>query len=375
MALMDLSEFKAALTAGTLGRRDISRVLASVGVVTLSVPVSQVAVQAKDPIQVLTWASYDVPQLRPGYDEETGGAPSYLLFVDNDEAIEKVRAGYRPTLTQPTTYMVARWRDAGLLKPIDVSRLENYGDIFPRLTSIGALHDGSNIYGVPFSWGNSSVLYRRDLAQEYVGSESWKILWDEAYAGRLAQRDSMDAAVLQAAMILGIEDPYHMNNDQLEAVRAKLIEQRELLRMYWTSQSDIEQALYTGEVVAAYAWNHAYASLKRQGIDVGYMVPKEGILTWVDCTCLILDGHGSDEDAYAYIDAGISAEAGVFMIEEYGYGAANSRAFEAANQELLEELGIENPTRLMDMGQFFDEWDPAVRERANVMFEEVKAGF
>ena len=285
-----------------------------------------------------------------------------------------MRAGYRPSIAQPTAHTMGRWREAGVLKPIDVARLGNYGDLFPRLRGIDALEHGGEIHGVPFSWGVGSVLYRRDLAPEYVGDESWAILWDEAHAGRLAQRDSMDAAVLQAALILGIGDPYRMSDGELERVRAKLEEQRPLLRRYWTSQADVTRAVASGEVVAAYAWNHAYASLGREGIDVGYMIPKEGVPTWVDCACLIDGGRGDEEETYAYIDAAISPEAGVFLVERLGYGPANARAFDGADPDRLAELGIDDPARLMERAVFFDEWDPAVREKARLMFEEVKAG-
>jgi len=166
-----------------------------------------------------------------------------------------------------------------------------------------------------------------------------------------------------------------MSDADLERCRAYLVEQRPLLRYYWSSQSDVEQALASGEIVAAYAWNDAYASLKRQGYDVGYMIPKEGILTWVDSTIMIKDGPGDEQEAYDYINATLSPETGVFMIEEYGYGAVNKVSFETANQDLLTELGIEDPDKVMALGVFFDEWDPQVREKAANMWEELKAGF
>jgi spermidine/putrescine transport system substrate-binding protein len=247
--------------------------------------------------------------------------------------------------------------------------------VFQQLKDINAMHHDGQVYGLPLAWGNSSVLFRKDLAPEYVDNPTWEILWDPNYAGRLAQRDSMDAGVLEAALILGIEDPYNMSDADLERVREKLVEQRPLLRYYWNSQADIEQALASGEIVAAYAWNDAYASLKREGLDVGYMIPKEGILTWVDTTCLIKDGPGDEAEAYDFMNALISPETGVFMIEEYGYGSANAQSFPMANQELLTELGIEDPDKVLALGEFFNEWNPEVREKANIMFEEVKAGF
>jgi len=375
MGTMELSKFKDCLASGSLTRRQINKVLASVGLVTVSMPVVRNAAQAASTIQVFTWSGYDVPEMHSAYLETYGGSPEFLFYADNDEAIEKVRAGYLPTLVQPTSYMIGRWRDAGLLSPIDTSRLSNYPEVFQQLKDINAMHHDGQVYGLPLAWGNSSVLFRKDLAPEYVDNPTWEILWDPNYAGRLAQRDSMDAGVLEAALILGIEDPYNMSDADLERVREKLVEQRPLLRYYWNSQADIEQALASGEIVAAYAWNDAYASLKREGLDVGYMIPKEGILTWVDTTCLIKDGPGDEVEAYDFMNSLISPETGVFLIEEYGYGSANAQSFPMANQDLLTELGIEDPDKVLALGEFFNEWNPEVREKANIMFEEVKAGF
>jgi spermidine/putrescine transport system substrate-binding protein len=374
MKRMELTEFKDQLASGKMTRRQMSQVLASVGLATVSLPVLSQKAAAESSIQVFTWSGYDVAELRPGHDDAYG-APGYLLYADNDEAIQKVRAGYLPTLVQPTSYLIGRWRDAGLVKQIDTSRLSNWGNVFEQLKTITGISYEGETWGAPLSWGNSSVLFRKDLAPEYVGNDTWEILWDPKYAGRLAQRDSVDAGFLEAALILGIENPYQMSDADLERCRQKLIEQRPLLRYYWSSQADVEQALASGEVVAAYAWNDAYASLKRQGYDVGYMIPKEGILTWVDSTVMIKDGPGDEQEAYDFLNATLSPEAGVFMIEEYGYGAANRVSFETANQELLVELGIEDPDKVMALGIFFDEWDPEVREKAATMFEELKAGF
>jgi len=372
MASMELDRFADELAAGTLSRRAFHRVLASVGVVTLTIPA---ATAQTFPIEVFTWPGYDAVALRPGFDETYGAEPDFLLYADNDEAFDKVAAGFRPTIVQPTNHTIARWRTASLLKPIDTSRLANHASILPGLLDIPALQDSGETFGVPFAWGNSSIIYRKDLLPEGTDDQSWNILWDENLAGRIGQRDSMDAVVLNAAMVLGIDDPYTMGESDLERVREKLMEQRELLAFYWTGRSEVEQALATGEVMAAYGWNASYAALKRKDVDVGYMVPREGVLTWVDCTCLIADGPGDEDEAYDYINAGLSVEAGAYLIETFGYGAANAGAFEAVAPERLADLGMEDPRRLLAASRFFGAWDPRTRENAVRMFEEIKAGF
>jgi spermidine/putrescine transport system substrate-binding protein len=185
----------------------------------------------------------------------------------------------------------------------------------------------------------------------------------------------MDAAVLTAAMVLGIENPYAMNDTDLARVRDKLVEQRELLAFYWSGRADMEQALVSGEVIAAYGWNASYASLLAKGIDVGFMNPAEGILTWVDCTCLIADGPGDEQEAYDYLNASLSAEAGAVLIESFGYGAANRRAFELADAGRIAGLGMQQPERLLENARFFEEWDPETRDKLRLMFDETRAGF
>ena len=91
----------------------------------------------------------------------------------------------------------------------------------------------------------------------------------------------------------------------------------------------------SGEIVASYGWNSSYSTLKGQGVDVGYMTPKEGRLTWVDVTVRIKGGEGSEDEALAYIDAFISAESGKVLIDKFGYGSPNAKAYAIADTARL----------------------------------------
>ena len=84
----------------------------------------------------------------------------------------------------------------------------------------------------------------------------------------------MDGSVIPAAMVLGIPDPYDMNDEQLAQVKAFLEKQRGLLRFYWTDPSELEQAIASGEVVAAYAWAASASTLKSKGVPITYMKPE-----------------------------------------------------------------------------------------------------
>jgi spermidine/putrescine-binding protein len=185
---------------------------------------------------------------------------------------------------------------------------------------------------------------------------------------------NMQEAVVPTAVLLGIEDPFNMSDDDIERIRAKLVEQRKLLRYYWSSDADMEQSMAGGELVAAYAWNSSYAKLLNEGVNVEWMNPKEGILTWCDTQVLLNSGSASDDEKYDYLNATLEPRVGKFAIEKLGYGSANKLAFDIADKTLAKGFGYSDPQSLLERSKMFKTWDPSVHEKSNAMFEKVKAG-
>jgi spermidine/putrescine transport system substrate-binding protein len=127
----------------------------------------------------------------------------------------------------------------------------------------------------------------------------------------------------------------------------------------------------SGEVVTASAWNSSIATLRKQGIDVKYMNPKEGRLTW--CCGLVLTSEAKEIDkAYDLMDAMLSTDAGVWLID-YGYGHSNRKAFELVSEEVLAERGLaKNAEEHLKSGMFSR--DNTRLDDLQQMFESVKAG-
>ena len=384
--IMSPSELKTRLEDRAITRRDMNKVLASAGLASVILPVlptsswgqeSEGQTYEADPdLTVFTWAGYDIAAFAGSYIARYGKLPSFSLWGEEEEGFQKMRAGFKPDIAWPCTYSLGRWRDAGLLSPLDTSKLVNWDDLFPYLRNLSmGVHEGNN-YFVPVDWGNSSVLFRPDLAPEYAGEDnhSWKILFDEKYSGRLGIYDSVDGVFGVVGAVIGAKDPFNMTDEELVRATEMMRKQRDVLRFYWTDISAVEQGLASGELVASYAWNSSVLELKKQGIEIEYMNPKEGIYTWVCGLVRIATGGGPDEKAYEYINAVTSPESGVFEITEYGYGHSNMKAFEQVPQETLVDLGISDPTTFLADSRFFDEIKPEVREKYIELFEEVKAG-
>ena len=372
------------LKDGELSRREMHAILAAGGFAYAGMNIGGKAAMAQESCgsgnpTFFIWSGYELPEFYPEYMEKHGCLPNFSMFGDEEEAFAKMRAGFSPDLMQPCTYKVKQWYDAGLLAPVDTSRLGHWDELIPALVDMPIGIQNDERVFVPTDWGLTSVTFRTDLAPEYVDNNTWGILWDEKYAGRLSMIDSLIDGVAVAGIYTGVPNPYDLSNpEDMETVRNALITQLPLLRFYSNTMTDVEQALASGELVAAATWNSSWIALKDQDLAVEFMTPKEGPMTWV---CGIVrnpanDTHGDEMIALAYevIDNFISPEAGAYEMENYGYGHSNLKAFDIVGPELLAELGLPlDPGPYLEAGIFQEAMVP--EDKIQIMFEEVKAGF
>ncbi len=366
---MDRNEIMDWVASGTLRRRDLLKSLSALGIGIAVMPLIPGRARAAEEASLFTWEGYEVPELHQEYVKKHGTSPKFPIFADEDEAFQKMRAGFTPDLAHPCSYNVPRWRDAGLLQPIDTSRISHWGDVISSLKTIAGTQKDGKQWFVPFDWGNTSILYRTDLVD--IKEESWGLMWDERYKGRLSTFGSIDETVPYAAIYAGV-DPWNMSEADLAKVRELLKKQRPLIRFYAEDEASIEQALASGEIVAASTWNSAAATLKSEGVPVKFMNPKEGIMTWV-CGLVLHKKAANVDKAYDLIDAMLAPEAGVFMIADYGLGHANAKTFEAAGDEAIQAAGLSRDVEaFLKKGVFSDQFKD--RDAVTIMFEEVKAG-
>jgi spermidine/putrescine-binding protein len=357
---------------GRLDRRRFLGGLASVGIAATVIPVTRRPAKAAGDLTVFTWAEYDNPAFHQAFVEKHGGSPDFSFFGEEEEALQKLRSGFTPDIAHPCTSNLRRWKDAGVLRPLDPARIEEWDNIFPSFKEIkGVVMDGET-YHMPWDWGNDSILYRADLVD--LEQESYAILVDERYKGRMSIFDSAENMTAFAALIAGIEDPFSMTDAEMKKTVEVMRRIHPNIRFYWTDSTQMEQGLASGELVASSAWNESLVNLRAQGLDVKYMNPKEGIMTWVCGLALIKDGPGSEDQAYDYLNAMLAPETGKALIEEFGYGHSNQRSLDLVARERLEELGIANAKEALAKSNFFDEMPPEQRERMNSAFEQIKAG-
>jgi len=320
-----------------LSRRRLGRLLASVGLAAVPMPLARGGVKAASPLSFYTWEEYSEPELFAGYTAVHGAPPLLQTFSDESAALESLKSGLAVDVAHPCADQFGHWHEAGLLQPIDTARLSHWPDLFDALKAVpGADADGHR-WWVPLDWGISTVIYRPDLLPD--PEDSYALLWDETYAGRIAIDEDASITMIVAGLVAGVRDPFDMSDDELVRVKTLLERQKPLLRFYWSDDTVLEEALASGEVVASTSWLGPYVGVKERGIPIEILKPREGMLTW--CCGLVLTKSATDLDAaHELIDYLLGPEAGAWMLG-YGAGHANAKSYQNIDRAVLAKHGLD----------------------------------
>ncbi len=282
-----------------------------------------------------------LPDVLQPFEARTGIQVETPAFADEDETEAKLRAGFQADVVELCSGEAGSMIEAGLLQPIDTSRIEAWDQIFSSFKEgEDVIDDQGNVWIVPLQGGPFGIVY---LADEVEPITSYQQLFFGDYEGDIAVSEEPVSTIWDMAMALGygpqVDD---ITDDQVvEAVDALIATDR--IRTTWSEDGDLIQLLATGEVVAAaHATPDIAEALQEEGINAVYVAPSEGQILW---KC----GHGISANAknldaaYALINHYLDPEMQLVFAEEYGYMASNSAILDVAPPELVEELRLDDP--------------------------------
>jgi spermidine/putrescine transport system substrate-binding protein len=290
-------------------------------------------------VTLFQWEDYTSAPFLADYEKAYPDKPQTAIFADEDEAFAKMRAGFKPDVMGPCYYEFPRWQEAGLIKPIDTSKLKNWSKISATLRTLPGIDAGDGrVWFVPHYWGNTSVTIRTDLAPEYAKSQSWDILFDPKYKGRVAVLDGVDDVIPFIGRMIGV-DAYSMDEAGWQKIQAKLKQLMPQLRFVSSDDTALAQGLASGELVAAMSWRTTFAGLHKEGRPVAYLEPEGGMFTYV-CG-LVMHAETQNEDkALALIDSSLSDAAARYSIEDIGDEPANEAALKQVPDAVFENLRL-----------------------------------
>ena len=204
------------------------------------------AAEDKD-LVVFDWSGYEDPSFHPVYVKKYGTSPTFAFFGDEDEAFEKLRSGFKADLAHPCSQSVVKWREAGLLQPLDTSKIAGWNDLNPGIMAMKNLvtDDKGQVWFMPWDWGNTQVVYNTEKV-DAKDIQSLKAFADPKFKGRVSIGDNVDDAYALASLAIGLKDWSKMTDDQFKQASDFLRQVHKNVRLYWSDTTDIVQPLSGG---------------------------------------------------------------------------------------------------------------------------------
>jgi len=328
------------------------------------------AVSGADDLVVFDWAGYEDEGFFQAYVDQYGGPPTYVFFGEEEEAFQKLRAGFRADISHPCSQSVSKWQEAGLLEPIDPARITLWDDVNTEMKE--AFKIDGNYYMLPFDWGTTAVTYRADLV-DAADVNSLEVFRNPAYAGRMSLPDNVDDAYALGYLATGVTDWSKATDDDFQKASAWLREAHQNMRTYWADGAELAQLMTSGEVVIAWAWNETPTTMQADGQDVvANRNTVEGSSSWFCGYVNLKDGPNSEDQMYDMLNALMEPSSAEYIVNEWGYGHGNQTAMTALGQDALDGSGL-GAVDVPVLAQI--PMDQLLREKMIAEFELIKAGF
>ena len=346
------------------------------GVAAVTAAILTTAAYAQDSeLTVFDWAGYEDPEFYTAYTEAHGAPPTFAFFGDEEEAFQKLRSGFKADAAHPCSQSVPKWLEAGLLEPLDTSRIDRWDELNEEFREIEAYKKDGEYYFVPMDWGNTGLTYNTEkLTEDQV--QSLQIFADPSLVGKVSVGDNVDDAYALGFLATGVQDWTQASDEDFKNASDFLREVHKNVLSYWDSSSSLAQLMQSGQVELAWAWNETSATMGAEGLPIELKRDtEEGASSWVCGYVKLKDGEGSDDKFYDFINAWLEPKTADYIVSAWGYGHSNADQMAKMDQEQLKSLGLDSNESLREHTLWQSPMGAELREKMIAEFENIKAGF
>jgi putrescine transport system substrate-binding protein len=338
-------------------------------------------------LNVYNWSDYVAEDTIARFEQETGIKVVYDVYDANEMLEAKLLAGSSGyDVVFPSARPFAqRHVQAGLYAGLDRARLANWGNLDPKVLAALEDVDPGNKHLMPYMWGTTGIGYNVAKVRERLGEDfpldSWNLLFDPAVAAKLkdcgiALLDDEQEGFGAALVHLG-RDPNGVGGGEIDAASALFAQVRPFVR-YFHSSKYIDD-LANGEICIAMGYNGDVLQARDRaeeagnGVEIAYIIPKEGALRWIDTAAIPVDAPHAD-NAHAFLDFLMRPDVMAPISNYVSYASANSAATPLVDEAVRNDPGIYPPdevlARLVDPKKLPDE-ESRARVRA---WTSIKSG-
>jgi spermidine/putrescine-binding protein len=282
---------------------------------------------SKRTLRLLCWPGYDDADVTKSFRQKYGVAIEADYIGANDEIFLLLRAGGigKYDVVTPHNGIVKPLADAGLVEPLDQNLVSNALSAFPRFQWPDWVTVEGKVYGAPFLWGTSPMVY----APAHIATPptSWLDVQATKYRGRVVMTDDGFGHLLIWNAVMGHTDPTRVTIGDLNATTDLLISiKQNRASAYVGTMNEVAQTLASGTAwVSTIGWESAPYLPEAKKANLNTTHPRPGDYSFCDNLSLA-KGAPQPDLAHAFIDHMLSPEAQVLLMNTLLRGTVNRNA-------------------------------------------------
>ncbi len=301
-------------------------------------------------VNVYNWSDYIDPKALDDFSKETGIKVVYDTYDSNETLETKLLAGNTGyDVVVPSATFLQRQIKAGVYQKLDKSKLPNLKGMWPEVMARLAAYDPGNQYAVNYMWFTTGIAFNVDKAKQRMGGkpiDSWDTVFKPENLRKFADcgvymLDSPEDVFTSELKYLGV-NPDSKNPADIKRAADALMRVKPFVKKFHSSE--YINALANGDICLAVGWAgdtfqaRARAKEAGNGVDIDYVVPKEGALMSLDNLAIPKDAPHVAE-AYAFIDFLLRPE-----IAARNTAATNFANGVIASKPLIDKEILDNPS-------------------------------
>ncbi len=342
------------------------------------------AAQAQDNVvNVYNWSDYIAEDTIANFEAKTGIKVNYDVYDTNEIVDAKLLAGSSGyDIVVPSGNFLERQIKAGLILPLDKSKLTNLGNLDPAVMATAAGQDPDNAHGVPYMINTIGYGYNVAKVTEALGEsapvDSWDLIFKPEFAEKLAScgislLDSPSEVMGIALHYLGL-DPNSESEDDLKQAEALLNSIKPHIRYFHSSQYIDD--LGNGEICVALGYSgdiFIASDNAAEGVEVNYVIPKEGAATLFDFLAIPADAP-HPEAAHAFINYILEPEVVAGITNYVFYANPNLASLPFVDEEVKSNPGIYPPAETIAKAFVMKAHSPDFEEVLTRTWTRIKTG-
>ncbi|SIS90322.1 extracellular solute-binding protein [Neptunomonas antarctica] len=249
---------------------------------------NSVSVLAQETLHILAWPGYADADLVQTFEERYKVKVEVTLIDSDDTMWKRMTAGedVKFDVFAVNTAQLQRYIDVGISIPLTLSNIPNTKKQLPRFRNRaeipGLIRNGYE-YAIPYTYSEMGLIYDRKVFP--IPPDSFALMWDKRFQGRVLMYENSEHNFSLAALTLGLKNPFHIPDTDFNRLSGYLVELRRNVRTYYEKPEEATTLFMQNNIALLFAnyGSQQLTLLQDAGADIGYVIPKEGALAWLDC--------------------------------------------------------------------------------------------